>query len=780
MPEALAWYLALLLVGAAGLLPATLLFSRLRSAGVLYARPLALLLLAQIVWLTAALTAIPYGTGLVVAALAALYGWSGWLGWRGPERLRLVWSRRTTLLAGEALFLALFVLVLLVRAQAPAATATEKPMDLLLLTAVHEAESLPPADSWLAGFEVSYYHLGHAMVDATGRLAGLGPALGFNLGLAAAGALAAVAMAGLASDAVSLGYPRRRATVWLAAGIAVVGLIWLAPLEGLAELAAANGLGGETVWGRLGVAGLPGPAEATDGVPDEFWWWWRATRVVPGTISEFPAFSLVLGDLHAHVLALPLGIVATALALDTFEGGMALTWRRWLAQPGALLLAGALFAGLAMTNAWDVLTYGLLWLAAAVVSFSGVGWPLYGALFGAARYLTLPTLAGLAIAWPLLRTLDGSSAGAALVTDAASDLTRFLLFWGPLLLLLGAALAIARPRASRRALERGLFLAALPLGVWAAWAIGSGEGAALADRGSGWLTLAGLVLVIGAGGAAAATAYSEGSRDRAAWLALAVAAGAIVLATELFHVTDALGLARLNSVFKFWYAAWPLLAVAGAVGLAQAYDRAPRPLLRPLRVSIGEPRSFAGPALAALAVVAALLWLGSLLYAPAAAVSRAREGQERGLDALAYLDARDPGAAEALRWVRSELDGDRHTLLEAVSRSYGPGNVLSAASGVPTLLGWPGHELQWHSDAPLAARQQTVDSIYEGGATAAVLALASEHGVTHVYLGAEERRQYGNGVAARFGGWPTVFEAFGARIVAVPGDGAAAAREGRP
>ena len=72
MLEVLRWYLALLAIGAVGLLPATLLFERLRSRGVLYARPLALLLLAQIAWLTAALTPVPYGTGLVVAALLAL------------------------------------------------------------------------------------------------------------------------------------------------------------------------------------------------------------------------------------------------------------------------------------------------------------------------------------------------------------------------------------------------------------------------------------------------------------------------------------------------------------------------------------------------------------------------------------------------------------------------------------------------------------------------------------------------------------------------------------
>ena len=94
-----------------------------------------------------------------------LYGWSAWLAWREPERLRTLWQARRRLLAGEALFLVVFAIVLLVRAQAPAAINTEKPMDLMLLSAVHEAERMPPADSWLAGYGVSYYHLGHVMID---------------------------------------------------------------------------------------------------------------------------------------------------------------------------------------------------------------------------------------------------------------------------------------------------------------------------------------------------------------------------------------------------------------------------------------------------------------------------------------------------------------------------------------------------------------------------------------------------------------------------------------
>ena len=60
-----------------------------------------------------------------------------------------------------------------------------------------------------------------------------------------------------------------------------------------------------------------------------------------------------------------------------------------------------------------------------------------------------------------------------------------------------------------------------------------------------------------------------------------------------------------------------------------------------------------------------------------------------------------------------------------------------------------------------------VDTIYRKGAGSESLLLARKHGVTHVYLGREERRQFGADVAARFEAWPTVFEVPGARIVVV-------------
>jgi uncharacterized membrane protein len=227
----------------------------------------------------------------------------------------------------------------------------------------------------------------------------------------------------------------------------------------------------------------------------------------------------------------------------------------------------------------------------------------------------------------------------------------------------------------------------------------------------------------------------------------------MVLATELFFLHDALG-DRMNTVFKFWFAGWLMLAVAGAAAFGIAYDR----------VATVRPRWLVVPAL----TLGVALYGGSLLYAPAATVARAREGQEPSLDSLAYVERTDPGMADAIAWVRANL-GRGDVLLEATSKDYSAGNAVSASTGVPTVLGWRGHEVTWRGNIPaLSTKYYDVLSIYTAGATAESLARARELGVTYVYLGREETSQFGPAVASRFAAWPTVFTADGVRIVRVP------------
>jgi uncharacterized membrane protein len=464
---------------------------------------------------------------------------------------------------------------------------------------------------------------------------------------------------------------------------------------------------------------------------------------------------VVIGDLHAHVLALPIGILAIAATLPTFEGMSALSWRAWVRRPGALGLAAVVFAGLVMANAWDAAIYGVLWGRAATVAFLGAGWRPIPALFLAMRYLLLPAGLAFVLAAPFLTSLDMPSLGIGLLTSQTSDPTRFLLVWLPLGVPVLAAALMLRPRVSDLVFGAVMAIGLLAVLTWVVAAVQSDHRMALSDRGAGWMLLAGLVLAVAWAASTTWAAYRDHDRGRAAWLGLVTFGAGILLLFELVYLKDELG-GRINSVFKFWYAVWVLFSIAGAAALAMVYDRIPRLT----------PRWLAAPLIAVLVALS----LGTVLYAPAATVARAREGQHNGLNSLAYLST-DRGTAGAIVWVRANLDS-HDVLLEAVGSDYQGGNIVSAATGVPTLLGWPGHEIQWRGKIPeITERQNAVARIYREGATEAVRVLARQYGVTHIYLGREEQAQFGRDVASRFAAWPAVFEASGVRIVEVPQTG---------
>ena len=108
------------------------------------------------------------------------------------------------------------------------------------------------------------------------------------------------------------------------------------------------------------------------------WWFWNASRVIPDTINEFPFFTFIYADLHAHMIALPLTLLALAAVVGA--GALQCVPRRRVGRigcasrrPGAsrlpellpIVLLGFVVGALRATNTWDFPTYALAGLAGA-------------------------------------------------------------------------------------------------------------------------------------------------------------------------------------------------------------------------------------------------------------------------------------------------------------------------------------------------------------------------------------------------------------------------------
>jgi YYY domain-containing protein len=196
------------------------------------------------------------------------------------------------------------------------------------------------------------------------------------------------------------------------------------------------------------------------------------------------------------------------------------------------------------------------------------------------------------------------------------------------------------------------------------------------------------------------------------------------LAVEFVYLRDLFG-TRVNTVFKFYFQAWVLLALAAAYGMS---------------VVSGRIRG-AGGVVWRLAL--SLLVLAGLVY-PVLAIPNKTENFSATptLDGMAWLEMAHPDDYAAIRWLQANAP-DGAVILEAPGESYRYLGRVSALTGLPTLLGWDFHEYQWRGnyDEP-ARRKPEVDILYNSVDPAQTLTLLDKYDITYVYVGLLERERY--------------------------------------
>ncbi|MEE8362726.1 MAG: DUF2298 domain-containing protein [Dehalococcoidia bacterium] len=780
MAETVRWLLAAEVIGLAALPLAWWLFPRLRDGGAGFAKPLGLLLVSFPVWLLGSLGAVPNTALAYWAALAVTGAVSLRILVTHRQQFRCFVAREWRALAlGEALFLVFFIGWAVVRAYEPAIAGTEKPMDLLMLNAVSEAGHAPPQDPWLAGSTVAYYYFGYWMMGVVGTLSAVPTAVGYNLSLALTAGMAASAVFSVAYGLISPGRIARARALPVAA--AAAGLLLLAAnFAGVWELAAVKGLASRGFFEWLSIDGVAPGSLSNAWRPDGYWWWWHASRVIntfqfgaPGgidfTIQEFPFFSLLLGDLHPHVLSIPFLLTALGLTLNLFLTPGA--WRaRWLiARPARWALLALVTGALGFINAWDLGFGALLLLALITVkAYRERGGALVPAVWHAATVTTLIVAAGMLLFSPFYFGTFSSQVQWSEPVGAVRHATRpvhMLTVWGLFAVLLAPLFVTVAARAlrpygvwiadtfwrtpsdaaagTRRPARGPLWLAvglvAAPYFLWAGIHMAANEGARGGDMFDRALAVFPLALLAAA---SLLAAFHAARRARSDSLVFATTLLALVLyllyGTELLFIHDLFG-NRMNTVFKVYYQVWIVLGALGAYGIHY--------WLAEYRDWVGWPRALGETG----AVVAAVLVAGALYY-PAAALDTRTNGfsGERTLDGIAYIGKSQPAELEAIRWLADNAPSGS-VLVEAVGGGYSEFGRVAATTGLPTVLGWPGHEQQWRgSTEPFEGREADVERIYSTRDMAEARQLLDRYGARYVVIGPRERQRYPGLDPARF------------------------------
>jgi YYY domain-containing protein len=769
------WLVVLTVLAALGLPLAARTFDRLDGRGVGLALPVAL---ATTWWGAYLLGQVTYGAHASLAGLAVLVVLAACFVLEVdvheatvdvvlPDVDRAA-GRQATLV-----FLVAFALLVAVRALDPAVgpLGGEKFLDYGMLEALSRADRLPPEDFWFAGERVAYYYGGHLLAATLGDLAGTGPRLTYNLALATAYATLVAAVYELGAAMGARRKLDRRVTGACAAVLVGLSANLAAALDTALVLlpdALARPLAG------LVAAGTDRTAATVLREAKRFSYF-EYSRVIPGTINEFPLFAWLNGDLHAHMTSTPFLVLVVGLVFAySITPAAEVRRRRLLAFGGVPAVAGVL----AVVNTWSFPTaFGLLWLAVALAPADpldllpngvagrlrtripgGPSGELLRPLLAVLPVLVAGVVAAVLAAPFLFGTAAGSASGrsvALLASGERSGLGGLLLVHG-VFLAVGWTALVAETRGSTRLLVAGLGA----LGVVAV------------SIGAPVLFLVSPLVLLGW------AARREGEAEFPA--VLFVAGAGLVTIVEFVYLAEQAGPLRMNTVFKTYSQVWVLWGLAAGVAGPWVVLRSGGTVVDARAGADAASAFLAGAPRQRIATAVALLLLCStLVYGAQALPAHADAGRSAPtLDARAFVTERHPGAAPALAHLDA-VDGTP-TMLSAPATSLPPPggsypappgmydwNSAPGASmtGVPTVAGWH-HEVGYRGRETYVARVRAADAMYRAAPERRV-ELLREHKVRYVWVGEAERARYGSVSFAGIAGVDPIVETGDVTLYAV-------------
>ena len=206
----------------------------------------------------------------------------------------------------------------------------------------------------------------------------------------------------------------------------------------------------------------------------------------------------------------------------------------------------------------------------------------------------------------------------------------------------------------------------------------------------------------------------------------------LTLAPEFVFLKD-IFTTRMNTVFKFYFQAWVMWSLAGAWQMATWL----KPAGRTTKPALGRGIA-AGLSLALIGV--------GLIYPILAIPTRSREqGTPWTLDGAAWLETSRPEDAAAIAWINENIPGSP-VIVEAPGdqhKAYVYEGRVSALTGLPTVLGWGGHQLQWRGNYDEPANRETdLHRLMTTLDQAEAREILAKYGVGYVYVGRLERDRY--------------------------------------
>lgn len=704
---------------------------------------------------------------------------------------RLIYRPRSTIpfstnQTGALFFGISFLAILTVRSFQSEIFWGEKPMDFSFLNYFYRATSLPPTDPWATGNTMRYYYLGSYVMAQLGKMAGVAPAIAYNLAIATIGAAFMSSLAALFSGLANVSC---RTAGWVATAITFL----------------SNPESVLVCWVQKKVT---------------FDTFWASTRLFRSpSFAEYPLWATIHADLHAHFIAAPLTILVALgvylLKIRPAQGYQYLGARIFLGTTAGILLA---------TNTWDMISLAIVGVCSGLLlSLSRVmreGFSCIPRLiFEGLLDILLVGLITSIISFPFLR--DGLSGATSLghgyvYENEFNNYTHLLRHFGIWLIIILVAAASRFLVDRKRDLWWQFSLLVVLVAPSIALFYDSAQLKGISGVPYSYLVVS-LFLSLIAHQITCQAARDKRNGDKGWFVAGLLWAGSfIILFGELRFIGD-----RMNTIFKFYNPVWWMLGVAAFWLVVEwfRYRSEHRPISIPHRIVVSAIALsiLVSPAFLlkeiSLSIILFVVIFLSMVILIAFSSRQRRAKIQRGnscsvllrlpvseyplvsvvglalsfgaigslfnayslttinrapqripsIDGTAYLARSGDPDWDLCRWLNIHVSG-LETTIEASGDAYQDYTRIAMNTGLPTILGWEHHTNQrGTSRDDIERRKRALDLFYSTPSADTAALVARLYHARYVIVGTIERRLYRIGTyslegLAKFDQNPTVFE----------------------
>lgn len=684
----LTWWEMLFLLGLVFMPVTSRMFRGFDDNGWMFSKVLAVAVCGYVQWLLTCLKITPF-TGITCVILTVICCLGSLLyGIKCKNRLPDSLPRKQAALVyqEELLYFLVFLFWTYLAGFHPAAHGTEKYMDFGFMQAMMRSTTLPAQDMWYAGKPFNYYYGGQYLAVFLTKLTGTNVEVTYNLMRTMVAAFAFLLPFSLVRQMLKDKLRTGREWSFCLGGI----------LAGMAV-----SMSGNLHYIIYGII-LRLLKIKTD------YWFPSSTRYIgfdsavtgDETIHEFPSYSFVLGDLHAHVINVFLVLTVLGILYSWMKTNSGKSWRQREIGLLGLLLGMFLFS-----NTWDFMIYyvvicGTL-LFGNLKRYSSGSFISQALKWSVIQWVELLAAAFLA-SLPFHLTFENVMVQGIGIVKIHTAFYQFSVLWAfPLLVCVPFVIGILRRIGTFPEKKFRSFFSNIK-----------------------YSDLYGLVLVLCAIG--------------------------LIFIPEFVYVRDIYEKTapRANTMFKLTYQAYIMF------GIMMAYILVFFTVNRIKRCNGADSTVMCKgllrcPRLQSLTGIIAILVLISTCGYLENAITHwftgfPKRNAYQTLNATNYLETAISDDAAAIRWLNDNVEG-QPIILEASGDSYQDyDNRVSAMTGLPTVLGWYVHEWLWRNDLEEEnQRKEDVQTIYTSSNADQIKSLIEKYKISYLFIGSCEYEKYG-------------------------------------